>query len=160
MPSAVCDGPACSVCNRETECRSGDSGLDNGNDCSSEYATKKPEFQVSTDQEASSRRWRSVMFGRVRVAAGSAEGCGWSGGPLTSARWTVRVLCWRSSAALIRHDQRVWSARMLAACSRTGPGGLQGSGVYFCRAVRGQSGAGSVRTHMQRAAPWPPSNLI
>ena len=45
MPSAVCDGPAWSVCNRETERRSGDSGLDKDNVRKLILGTNQREFQ-------------------------------------------------------------------------------------------------------------------
>jgi len=52
MPSAVCDGPAWSVCNRETERGSGDSGLDKDNVCILRYGIETLEFQVSWGAKA------------------------------------------------------------------------------------------------------------
>jgi hypothetical protein len=45
MPSALCDGPAWSVCNRETERDSGDSGLDKDNVCKRIISTATLKFQ-------------------------------------------------------------------------------------------------------------------
>jgi hypothetical protein len=70
MPSALCDGSARSVCNRETERKSGGSGLDKDNVCETEDSASQSKFQEYRSRLASMCRHfgrSKTQFNRISV---------------------------------------------------------------------------------------------